>query len=140
MADDDEEENKRDLEKLWKGGRAGTLSPLEQLRAWAYRDVMRDRAEPKHGMYTKIAAKVVKVGGGSPTLNSVTDFFSRVDADPAWYPGKVYRKRWGPKPALNAAKRQCTARSAEAMTKSKNPPVRPSTLEHLWRTCVFFYF
>ena len=46
---EDEEDDKPALEKLWKGGRAGTMSPLEQMRAWAYRDVMRACDEPTHG-------------------------------------------------------------------------------------------
>ena len=80
MADEEDEEIAT-LEKLWKSGRVGTLSPLEQLRAWAYRDVLRERGEPEHGMLTKICAKVVKVGGGTPICQSMNDFFSKVDED-----------------------------------------------------------
>jgi hypothetical protein len=122
MAEEDADASKGNLETLWQSGRNGSMCPLEQLRAFAYRAVMRELGVPEHGMYTKIAAKVVKVGGGAPTGQALSDFFGKVDEDPEWFPGKVYRKRNGPPPALNGAKRQCVARSAEALKKSGLEP------------------
>ena len=85
------------LESLWKEGRAGALSPLEQMRAWALRTAQRDLGGLKAVNYGKIAERVTKVGGGHPTREAIRQLLERVDADPEWYPGKNYRKRAGPK-------------------------------------------
>ena len=69
------------LEHLWKDGRNGTMSPLEQMRAWVYREVMREYGEPEHGLYSKISGKVKKIGGGNPSGQALSDFFCKVDAD-----------------------------------------------------------
>ena len=53
------------LATLWKGGREGTLSPLEQMRAWALRTAQRDLGGDKAVNYEKIAERVTKVGGGA---------------------------------------------------------------------------
>jgi len=55
------------LESLWKEGRDGALSPLEQMRAWALRTAQRDLGGDKAVNYKKIAERVTKVGGGHPT-------------------------------------------------------------------------
>ncbi len=55
------------LESLWKEGRAGALSPLEQMRAWALRTAQSDLGGDKAVNYKKIAERVTKVGGGHPT-------------------------------------------------------------------------
>ena len=57
----------RTLELLWKSGRAGHLSPLEQLKAVAYRDVLKDTGALEHGMPGMIAAKLKKIGGPNVT-------------------------------------------------------------------------
>ena len=46
------------LEELWKSGPVGYLTPLDQIRAWAYREALREVGHPEHGLYTKVAAKV----------------------------------------------------------------------------------
>ena len=55
------------LESLWLSGREGSLSPFAQLKAIAYRDVMRELGVPEFGMLAKIATKLEKMGGGAPT-------------------------------------------------------------------------
>ena len=85
------------LESLWKEGRDGALSPLEQMMAWALRTAQRDLGGLKAVNYGKIAERVTKVGGGHPTREAIRQLLERVDADPEWYPGKNYRKRAGPK-------------------------------------------
>ena len=55
------------LESLWKEGRPGALSPLEQMRAWALRTAQSDVGGDKAVNYKKIAERVTKVGGGHPT-------------------------------------------------------------------------
>ena len=79
------------LESLWKEGRDGALSPLEQMRAWALRTAQSDLGGDKALNYEKIAERVTKVGGGHPTREAIRRFLDRVDADPEWYPGKNYR-------------------------------------------------
>ena len=46
------------LEFLWLSGREGRLSPFAQLKAVAYRDVMRELGVPEFGMLAKIATKL----------------------------------------------------------------------------------
>ena len=46
------------LERLWKEGRDGALSPLEQMRAWALRTAQRDLGGDKAVNLEKIADRV----------------------------------------------------------------------------------
>ena len=43
------------LQNLWKSGRQGYLSPLEQMRALAYRDIYLELGVPEWGLQTKVA-------------------------------------------------------------------------------------
>ena len=54
------------LATLWKGGREGTLSPLEQMKAWALREAQKDLGGKEAVCYKKIAERVTKIGGGHP--------------------------------------------------------------------------
>ena len=60
------------LEGLWKTAREGRLSPLEQLRAVAFRDVYKECGVPKDkqgrqpALLNAIARKIKKAGGGHP--------------------------------------------------------------------------
>ena len=57
------------LEELWKSAPPGKLSPLEQLRAVAFRDVHKDLDKPvTHG---ELAERLTLVGGGHPTKQAV---------------------------------------------------------------------
>ena len=98
------------LESLWKEGRDGTLSPLEQMRAWALRTAQKDLGGFKAVNYGKIAERVTKVGGGHPTREAIRQFLERVDADPEWYPGKNYRKC---SKGRKESRRPCTDERAE---------------------------
>ena len=102
------------LQNLWKSGRQGYLSPLEQMRALAYRDIYLELGVPEWGLQTKVAGKLKKIGGGSPTAEGVRLLWQKVDGDPAWFPGKSYQEQHGPAPALNGSKRQCIGRSMMA--------------------------
>ena len=66
-----DEESSKTLELLWKSGRVGNLSPLEQLKAVVYRDVLLETGSPKHGLNSTIAKKLKKVGGGDVTRQAV---------------------------------------------------------------------
>ena len=58
---------------------------------------------PEKKLYTKIAAKLTKIGGGAPTSRAVLKFFEKADNDEDWYPGKVEDGR-GRKPALSGVR------------------------------------
>ncbi len=110
------------LERLWKEGRDGALSPLEQMRAWALRTAQRDIGGDKAVNLEKIADRVTKVGGGHPTREAIRQLLERVDADPEWYPGKTYRKRPGPQAVLHGKKRKQVATSAMNLKKGCAEP------------------
>lgn len=111
------------LRDLWKAGKEGCLSPLEQSRAWALREVYRETGIPEKKLYTKVAAKLVKSGdaGGQPTPRAVLKLFAKIDSDEDWYPGKVEEGR-GRKPALTGLARSSIQRSAEAIKRSGGEP------------------
>ena len=109
------------LKDLWKAGKDGCLSPLEQCRAWALREVYREMDVPEKKLYTKMAAKLTKIGGGHPTSRAVLLFFEKADNDEEWYPGKVEEGRGRP-PALNGVARGAIQRSAEAMKRNGGEP------------------
>ena len=113
------------LEGLWKSGRSGSLSALEQMRAVAFRDVYKEMGQaPQAGGQDAVngsnAAKLAKIGGGHPSKQAVAKLFARIDEDAGWYPGKRYQEQFGPAPALNGAKRRCIAASAMAAKKDGN--------------------
>ena len=101
------------LRSLWLGDSApqGRLSAWDQAKALG----LREASKEIHNGRTQlgwIAARVTKVGGGHPAVGSLHEFFSKVDADKDWFPGKHSGAKRGPAPLLTAAKRRCIARSA----------------------------
>ena len=112
------------LQDLWKAGKEGCLSPLEQCRAWALREVYREMQIPEKKLYTKAAQKLTKIGGGQPTSRALLLFFEKVDGDEEWYPGKVEEGR-GRKPALDGTAKNAIKRSAEAMKSNGGEPTYP---------------
>ena len=108
------------LRDLWLHGQHGTLAPREQLKVWALREAWMHTAQPaqaesKYGLLSWIAARVEKVGGGHPTVNSVKDMLANMDADDDWFPGKIHGKRRGRKRVLRGPKAAAVARSAKAL-------------------------
>ena len=77
------------LQNLCKSGREGYLSALEQMRAVAYRDIYLELGVPAYGLQSKVAGKLTKIGGGSPTSEAIRLLWQKVDEDPAWFPGNV---------------------------------------------------
>ena len=59
------------LATLWKGGREGTLSPLEQMKAWALREAQKDLGGEEAVCFKKIAERVTKIGGGHPGREAI---------------------------------------------------------------------
>ena len=52
------------LHDLWLGGKDGCLCAREQLKAWALREAWQENNETVYGMFTWIAQRVTKNGGG----------------------------------------------------------------------------
>ena len=109
------------LKDLWKDGKEGCLSPLEQCRAWALREVYREEEVPEKKLYTKVASKLTKIGGGQPTPRAVLKWFAKVGNDDDWYPGKVVEGR-GRKQVLTGLAKGVIKRSAEAILRRGGEP------------------
>ena len=65
-------------------------------------------------MLSWIAEKLVKIGGGQPTVAAVKEFLYKVDTDDEGFPGKQYSEKRGRKRALTGAKAVAIERSAKA--------------------------
>ena len=91
------------LEGLWLDGRGDTLSALAQLQVWALREAWREFQDSDYGLQKFIVARVSKIDGTAVTGAGVHQHLERVDGDKRWFPGKHYRVRNGPTPALRGA-------------------------------------
>ena len=76
------------LADLWKSGRDGTLCPLEQAKAWGFREAQRARGQDEN--LADIARSVVKMGGGHPSRETIRKLFELIGEDEEWHPGKRY--------------------------------------------------
>jgi hypothetical protein len=103
------------LEKAWKGGREGCLCPLEQLKAFAFRQafaaVGRIPSAGQGGIYADIARRLTKNGGGEPSRDAVRKLLEGIER--------------GPRPLLDGAKRRCIAKSAMAAKSNGEEPTCP---------------
>lgn len=94
-------------------------APKNRLCAWEVAKALGLREASKeihggHGRLPWIAARLTKVGGGCPAVQSLHELFAKIDADPEWFPGKHSGKKRGPRPVLTKAKRRCIAAAAMA--------------------------
>ena len=105
--------NSDSLSVLWLSAPPGRLSPWQQARALALRDASREIHGGRNQLQC-IADRVEKVGGGCPGKAALHKFFTLVDADPDWFPGKHQAGKRGRPPLLTPAKRRCIATSAMA--------------------------
>ena len=62
------------LEEIWLGGREGTLSPLESLKAFAFYTVYVEQGVSEKKVFAKVAEKVTKLGGGHPGSDAIRKF------------------------------------------------------------------
>ena len=82
------------LRKAWLEGRSGYLSALSEAKLWAAREVWRAEKKSEHGLQSFAAKLVTKCGeGGHPSQSAVRQFYAKADADPEWFPGKIYVTR-----------------------------------------------
>ena len=110
------------LETLWLGGREGTLSPLESLKAYAFFKVYTEQGVPEKKVFSKVAEHVTKIGGGTPGSDAIRKFILKVEEDPRWYPGKNYGDSPGRKRILSPLARSAIKRSAEAYKEGGGEP------------------
>ena len=60
----------------------GQVRPFRQVaKAWALREVWKEQGRSTYGMYTFIAQKVTKVGGGHPLPEAVKKLLENADED-----------------------------------------------------------
>ena len=109
------------LQALWLSGKKGSLSAREQAKAWAMREVWPED-QPTHGMYTFIAKRVTKVGGGRPTGEAVKAFLDKMDQDPEWFPGKANYEDNGRPRVLRGPKVAAIRNSAMALKERSVEP------------------
>ena len=91
-----------DVRSLWLDEQHGRLSAWEQAKALGLREASREIHDGKSQLEW-VAARVTKVGGGHPSAAALHKFFSKVDADKDWYPGKHSGVKRGPAPSQSAA-------------------------------------
>ena len=117
-------ESKQDmLRSAWLDAKEGSLSGKEQAKAWALREIWRDAGKADHGMKTYISGKLKKQGGGAPSSEAVRQFFEKVDADDAWFPGKANYDEVGAPSVMTGHQRAALARCAMTM---KNEGIEPT--------------
>lgn len=119
------------LRSLWLHSAPGRLCPWEQAKALS----LREASKEIHGGKERvpwICAHLTKTGGGHPQRAALHEFFQKVDADPAWFPGKHDGKPRGPKPQLTPTKRHSIARSA--MTAKRHRRQEPC-VDAVWEAC-----
>ena len=125
MASDDDPT----LEKLWLGGRTGTLAPWSEAKAWAMRVVWKDAHKGStHGLNTYVAGKLRKIGGGKPTPQALGRLYEKMDDDPHWYPGKVYGDVGGRPSALSETNKSIIARSLMSYAEKGGEATYPMAL------------
>ena len=84
MSEDEEEVSKP---SQWLEGPTGKLSPWALAKVWALHTV-----DAEYGLEmtnADIAAKVERIGGGSPKDECIRQWRMVFDTDPQWYPGKL---------------------------------------------------
>ena len=101
------------LRHLWHCGQEGRLSAWQVAKALGLREASRE-LHGDSGNLPWIAARLVKIGGGIPTPQSLHELFAKIDADPDWFPGKHNGVKRGPMPLFTKAKRRAVATSLTA--------------------------
>ena len=112
------------LKQAWTEGAQGRLPAWEEAKAWALREVWRKQHKNDYGLLTFVADRVKKVGCREcgVSVQSISEFFDKVDNDKEWYPGKSTQTQFGPKPAMSIQKQLAVAQSAMAMKSRGQEP------------------
>ena len=97
------------LKTFWLEAPEGKLCGREQAKAWALREVWQAEGKSKYGLLSFVASKLKKQQDGepkgeAPCVNTVKEFFEKIDEDPDWHPGKHSGAKRGPKRVLRGVK------------------------------------
>lgn len=104
------------LRQLWASAATGRMTPKEQCKLWALREVLRAQGADTT-QFEWMSQQVTVVGGGSPGRDAVRRFFQRVDAaGDDWHPGYTAGRR-GRRPEMTPRKRRMLAASMMAAKK-----------------------
>ena len=117
------------LRDLWMGGQRDRLSPGMQSMALAYRQASKELTESKKPNIAWVARHVKRVDGQQPTKQSLHEFFTKVDRDRDWYPGKHTGAKRGPAPVFTPAKRHAVAKCAMRIKARGDEPTAEEVLQ-----------
>ena len=101
------------LRKLWRDAPEGRLCAWEVAKAIGLREASKEIHSGAPNL-PRIAERLTKVGGGSPSTPSLHELFAKMDADEEWFPGKHSGAKRGPKHVFTGQKRRCVALSMRA--------------------------
>ena len=98
------------LRDAWLHAPDGRLCAREQAKAWALREIWNEEGKSSYGLLPWVAQRLKTNVGGSPTGDppsppAIAQFFSKLDDDPDWYPGKRCGEKPGPKRVLRGSKK-----------------------------------
>ena len=120
----------------WLQGPTGKLSPWSLAKVWALHAVY---DEYDLGLANlAIAARVERIGGGSPTEECIRRWRLVFDADPGWYPGKAVpgHKTAGRKKVTTAAQENAIAKVAMALKASGVEPTAAAVKARCPKACL----
>ena len=115
------------LRDIWTVAAEGRLSPREQCKLWALRQVLQLLGKDE-AQYDWMSKQVLVEGGAHPSREAVRQFFQRVDsAGQGWYPGYTAGKRGRPA-SMTPKKRKAISRSMMAAKKRGVEPCYETAL------------
>ena len=106
------------MKDLWLAGPKGQLSALEEVKAWALRELWKHDGRGSYGMCAFIAKTIRKNDGTCPTRDAVRKLLEHIDADDEWFPGKQRGEKRGRKRVLTGGKAAALCRAAKAIKRS----------------------
>ena len=120
--------SQEDLESFWHSSAPGRLTPWQQALALGLAEASKE-INGGHVAVGWVAKKLKttdqtgqKYTNKPPTHGAVSEFFSKVNSDPRWFPGKHSGAKRGPKPVLTASKRASIASSAMSQKSEGDEP------------------
>ena len=106
------------LQKAWLEGWDDRLCGREQAKAWALREVWKEKSDSTYGLNAFVAQRVRKTKNGKPkgdhpSKEAIGEFFQKIDSDPEWFPGKQSDNKRGPKRILVGPKITAIVKAAK---------------------------
>ena len=135
------------LRDAWLGGQEDRLCAREQAKAWALREVWREEKKEKagndkkqdskrseYGMLTFVADRVRKTTskgmptGDHPASESMKEFFTKIDEDSEWHPGKHCGGKRGPERILKGGKKNGVIQAAKKIKRDGGEVTYPGVI------------